>query len=57
MKTFLWTMILLIGITCIGKLILLAKGEFPRRDPRTEALDVVINGAIIVWAALLLVQS
>jgi hypothetical protein len=36
-------------------LVWLAKGRFPLRDPVSEAMDVVINGALIVWGVVLLI--
>jgi hypothetical protein len=55
METFLWVVIALLGLSAIGKLVWLAKGRFPLRDPVSEAMDVVINGALIVWGVVLLI--
>jgi len=41
----------------LGKLIWLVTGVFPPRKPHQEALDVVVNGALIVWAAVLLTRA
>jgi transglutaminase-like putative cysteine protease len=57
MGWFLWTLIALLTVSCAGKLIWLVTGVFPPRKPYQEALDVVINGALIVWAAVLLTRA
>lgn len=57
MNAFLWTQIVLLTMTCIGKLVLLATGDMPQRTPRAEAFDVVLNGALLCWAIVLLVKE
>jgi hypothetical protein len=55
METFLWVAIALFVLSTIGKLVWLAKGRFPLRDPLSEAIDVVFNGVLIVWGVVLLI--
>lgn len=57
MKWFLWTLIALLALSSIGKLVMLAKGDMPRRTPIAEAFDVACNAALLVWAAVLLADA
>jgi hypothetical protein len=57
MTLFLWVLIVLATLSCIGKVIWLANGELPRRQPASEAIDVVVNAALVVWAVALLVRG
>jgi hypothetical protein len=57
MGLFLWVLIALLALASIGKLIWLAKGDLPRRNPRQEACDVFINAALIAWAVYLLAKG
>ena len=57
MRVFLWTVIALLALTTFGKLMMLAKGDMPRRTPMSEAFDVAANGALLVWAAVLLADA
>ena len=54
MKLFLWTLIALLVLTCASKLMMLATGDMKPRTPSMEALDVLLNGALMTWAAVLL---
>ena len=54
MKIFLWTLIALLALTCASKLVMLATGKMAPRTPGMEALDVLLNGALLTWAAVLL---
>jgi len=56
-STYLWTSIALFAISAVGKLIWLAQGEFPKRNPHHEAIDVAIAVVWIMWAALLLASQ
>ena len=57
MSAFLWTVDFVLVFSITGKLIWLAKGEFPRRTPTSEAADVSFNLALLVWAAVLIARS
>jgi len=57
MRVFLWTMVILLAVTCIGKLIALAKRDLPPRTPAGEALDVAMNAGLMIWAAVLLASA
>lgn len=57
MTLFLWVMISLFALNAGGKLIWLATRKFPERNSKTEAIDVVVNVAFIVWAVVLLVTA
>jgi len=57
MTAFLWTLIVLTALSCVGKLYWLATGTMPPRNPGVEALDVFINACMIVWAVVLLVRA
>lgn len=54
MKLYVLVISLLIGISTLGKLLCLAKKEFPPRTAKIEAMSVVINFALLIWAATLL---
>ena len=54
MTAFLWTMIVLMALMVIGKLIWLAEGKIPERNPKHLAVDIVLDAALIVWASILL---
>ena len=54
MTMFLWTLIALLALTCASKLVMLATGEMVPRTPGMEVLDVLLNGALLTWAAVLL---
>lgn len=54
MNTYLWVMLILLSLSIFGKLYMLATGEFDKRTPKGEALDVLINGIVIIWTAVLL---
>lgn len=56
MKAFLWVMLCIFLLSCMAKLMWLATGELPVRKPRDEAIDVVINFAVVVWASILLYE-
>lgn len=56
MKLFLWTLIALLAITCLGKLASLVNGDLPPRTPGWQAADVAFNAALLVWAAVLLAE-
>jgi len=43
MNAYLYTIATILAVAACGKLIWLAKGEFPARNPAHEACDVVIN--------------
>lgn len=57
MTAFLWTLIVLLALTSIGKLVMLATGNLKPRTPGAEAFDVACNAALLVWAAVLLVGA
>lgn len=54
MKLFLWVNIALCALTCIGKLVMLADGFMLPRNATHEAVDVALNGVLVVWASILL---
>jgi hypothetical protein len=55
MKVFLWTMIVAMALSAIGKLIHLVKETGQRETPRgMDAFDVIVNAAMITWAVSLL---
>ncbi len=54
MNGYLWTMLILLSLSVFGKLYMLGTGDFDKRTPKGEALDVLINGVVIVWTAVLL---
>ena len=54
MTAFLWTMIVMLALTCAGKLTMLASGTMKPRTPAGEAIDVFVDFVVIAWAASLL---
>lgn len=56
MTAFLTFTIVMFSLVIIGKLIWLVKGV-PRQRSRDLAIDVVIYGALIVWASVLLARQ
>lgn len=57
MTLFLWVLIALLALSVVGKLVWLATGHMPPRNPRAEAFDVLVNAALIAWAVALLVKA
>ena len=53
MNIFLWVIIFVLAMSCVGKLIMVATGDFPKRTPMSETIDIVINAALLVWAVVL----
>jgi hypothetical protein len=56
MKLFLWVNIALLALCIVGELSMLARWKMEPRTPSMVALDVLANGALLVWAAVLLVN-
>jgi len=50
-------MVCLFIVDATGKLIWLAKSEFPVRTPEHAAIDVVIDAAIIIWIVVLITKE
>lgn len=44
-------------ISTFGKIIWLAKNEFPARNPGYEACDVAITIILLIWAAMVLAND
>lgn len=57
MSNFLWCILIILGISVLSKLYYLAEGTFPERDNFQEATYVVIQGAIITWDIVLLLNN
>jgi len=57
MSWFLWVLIALLTLTGCGKLLWLVSGNLPPRKPAEEAIDVLVNAALVVWAAVLLARA
>ncbi len=55
MEYFIYTIIVLISMTTLGKVVWIANGIFPVRTQRAEVWDVFINLLLIVWAIILLI--
>lgn len=54
MTLFIWVIGVLIALITIGKLMWFVEYDFPKRTPKTEAMDIVINIALLIWIAVLL---
>lgn len=54
MDIFLYTIIILLGLTVLGKVKSIADDEYLERTRKTETWDVFCNSAIVVWAIILL---
>jgi len=54
MENFLWFIIALFSVSCIGKIIFFVTGEYPDRSKFIEYCDFAIYIFGIIWALLLL---
>jgi heme/copper-type cytochrome/quinol oxidase subunit 1 len=54
MEYFLYTIIILFGLSVLGKVTWIANDDFPERKRKTEVWDVLITSMLIVWAISLL---
>lgn len=54
MKTFVWTVVLLLAVEASAKLTRLAVNKFPERTRGETALDTAIAVGLIVWGAAIL---
>ena len=54
MQTFIWTVLIYIGVEATIKIFCLAIGHMPPRNKGATAFDVVISFAVILWGAILL---
>ena len=57
MNWFLWVLIARFTLNVCGKLYWLVSGNLPPRKPSAEAADVLVNAALVVWAAVLLARA
>lgn len=53
MRTFIWTMLILMVLESIGKAIFIANRNYVRK-PGEMVMDIAFTLCLIVWAALLL---
>ena len=54
MKTFIWVILVIIGVEGLAKLVCLATGNLMQHSSRTIAIDIVIGVALLIWGALVL---
>ena len=54
MQTFIWTILVLIGIEAMAKIICLAIGYLPPRNKGAIVVDVFIGVSILIWGAIVL---
>lgn len=54
MTLFILTVGIAIAVSTIGKLMWFVDNDFPCRTPKNEAMDIVINIALLIWIAVLL---
>ena len=56
MTLFLSVMIFLMAVSVFGNLVVLVNGRPKAPTPAQSALNVFVNGCLIVWAVVLLVK-
>jgi hypothetical protein len=57
MRTFVWTIAALTLVGVLGRLIWLAKGQFPPRSRGVEAANVAVNIGLLIWAVAVLAND
>ncbi len=55
MSAFVWTLIVFMALSAIGKLVWLSRGHAPARKLWQEAVDVAINAALIAWGLVVVI--
>jgi len=56
METFMWAMVVLLGLESLGYLASLALNDIPERTPAHVVANIVLNAIILVWALVVLID-
>jgi len=54
MTSFIWAIVGITALECLGKIYTLATGKQPERTPVTESMELIGDMLLIVWGAILL---
>jgi hypothetical protein len=57
MRAYIWTIAVFTVLSMLGRLVWLAKGQFPPRSRGMEAANVATDLALVIWAAVLLANA
>jgi len=54
MRVFVWTIVVISIIECVGRIVWMSNGVYPQRKPLATALDCIAGFAFAAWGLWLL---
>jgi hypothetical protein len=57
MRAYLWTMLILLVLEAVGRVLWIARDDYPRRTRLATVIDLVVGLVLAAWVAHLLLTE